>query len=495
MKSSLIRNLTIASLLIPTLLVKANPPAQGLFTPDVTILPDNENHSALFLTGETDYTTPAFSLEYIRESNNSLGLFRIYDQERNNPWSIYWQWEAAFNGNEMVPMKLNAAGDLYLSGESGSFVFLPGYGEMNLNFAINEEDSTFVTIDMRNPFMRLVAADSSEIMIDATQGITINGRPVLTQVPSGLTVASNGSVGIGVSSPASKLAVASMLPADNWASGVSFTATDTTSSSSINHVGASFVNSWAPSSNLYDSSFTGIANSVSLYGTAGVNSTTKGTLRGTLSNVNIMGSGAVGSAASFNAKMWLNGSSTVDHNLNFFAQSPDNWGSVGGSIINSYGLFLEEQKRSFVTNGYGVYQQGSDDANYFEGKVGIGTSAPAQQLHIKGAGDVGLRLGTSNTENKYVTLDFFESDGTGSGPAGLRMRYEAENNQLNFLNYTAPTAPPIATFQRTGNVGIGTAAPSAKLHVNGDARFTGPVYLAPQGDLDMGDFHHDPTAL
>jgi hypothetical protein len=45
----------------------------------------------------------------------------------------------------------------------------------------------------------------------------------------------------------------------------------------------------------------------------------------------------------------------------------------------------------------------------------------------------------------------------------------------------------------TGKVGIGTNDPAAKLHVQGDAYFSGPVHIEPQGDLDMGGFDHDPN--
>ena len=44
----------------------------------------------------------------------------------------------------------------------------------------------------------------------------------------------------------------------------------------------------------------------------------------------------------------------------------------------------------------------------------------------------------------------------------------------------------------TGNVGVGTAAPAAKFHVAGSARFDGPVHIEPQGDVLMGEFGEEP---
>ena len=44
----------------------------------------------------------------------------------------------------------------------------------------------------------------------------------------------------------------------------------------------------------------------------------------------------------------------------------------------------------------------------------------------------------------------------------------------------------------SGKIGIGTAAPAARLHVAGDGRFEGRVRIAPQGDVDMGPFTQEP---
>ena len=45
----------------------------------------------------------------------------------------------------------------------------------------------------------------------------------------------------------------------------------------------------------------------------------------------------------------------------------------------------------------------------------------------------------------------------------------------------------------TGNVGIDTTTPAYTLDVAGTGRFSGAVYIAPQGDLAMGTFTADPT--
>jgi len=49
-------------------------------------------------------------------------------------------------------------------------------------------------------------------------------------------------------------------------------------------------------------------------------------------------------------------------------------------------------------------------------------------------------------------------------------------------------------LDENGNLGIHTTSPAATLDVEGDGRFTGPVHLEPQGDLDMGQFTYDPNS-
>jgi len=55
-----------------------------------------------------------------------------------------------------------------------------------------------------------------------------------------------------------------------------------------------------------------------------------------------------------------------------------------GIMTNAYGVSIKNQKVAGVTNGYGIYQEGASDINYFQGKVGIGTNAPSSALQVVG---------------------------------------------------------------------------------------------------------------
>jgi len=92
------------------------------------------------------------------------------------------------------------------------------------------------------------------------------------------------------------------------------------------------------------------------------------------------------------------------------------------------------------------------------GQLGIGTNSPAYALDVASAGNTGVRItsaGTGPIQLRY--------ENTGGHRGGIVVdnnglyRIDATNIQLN----------------STANVGIGTASPSEKLHVVGDALITG----------------------
>jgi Chaperone of endosialidase len=94
------------------------------------------------------------------------------------------------------------------------------------------------------------------------------------------------------------------------------------------------------------------------------------------------------------------------------------------------------------------------------GDVGIGTTTPARHLHVFGAGDQQIGIESSDVGGRQWTLQ--SSNGT-SG------RFEIVDRTANVNRLT---------ILSTGNVGIGTTAPAAKLHI---AANTGHILMGDAG--------------
>jgi hypothetical protein len=84
------------------------------------------------------------------------------------------------------------------------------------------------------------------------------------------------------------------------------------------------------------------------------------------------------------------------------------------------------------------------DISFTNGNVGIGTTAPAQALHVIGSSIISVGLTTGNIN---FTGDLYKD-----GEIYISSQWETIGSDISFTN---------------GNVGIGTTAPSYKLHVEG----------------------------
>ena len=99
------------------------------------------------------------------------------------------------------------------------------------------------------------------------------------------------------------------------------------------------------------------------------------------------------------------------------------------------------------------------------GNVGIGTASPSTRLHVQGGG---LTVSADATSNSLITLG-----DSGSSGRTYVLSPGAGTGDRSYLNLYDGTAGAVRlAIGSTGNVGIGTASPGARLHVysTGDNR-------------------------
>ena len=117
------------------------------------------------------------------------------------------------------------------------------------------------------------------------------------------------------------------------------------------------------------------------------------------------------------------------------------------------------------SNRYSIYSGGTADS-YFAGNVGIGTSSPAGTLDVRATAGGTILVGNSSG------LGIFSADGGGTALGSF------SNHKLFFrTNNTSQGA-----IDTSGNFGIGTTSPTAKLHVQGSAP---EIYLEHTGGYDL----------
>ncbi len=147
---------------------------------------------------------------------------------------------------------------------------------------------------------------------------------------------------------------------------------------------------------------------------------------------------------------------------------------VGINTANPQGAFsVDGAKDNPATGTPTATQQLNDFSVTATGNVGIGNVAPAARLDIVGD-TFGIKRsqGSGSWDNFWIDLSAPERPAVNASGADIGLQFKVGANATGTYG-NGQTLTTVATMTPAGNVGIGTAAPAAKLHVEGgESRFT-----------------------
>ncbi|TVR79694.1 MAG: hypothetical protein EA412_05930 [Chitinophagaceae bacterium] len=155
----------------------------------------------------------------------------------------------------------------------------------------------------------------------------------------------------------------------------------------------------------------------------------------------------------------------ASNNYGVYAKGTD--AAIWGWNDTQNGFAIRAQQTS---SGYGIYSDGEDSRNYFEGNIGAGVLNPQAQLHVNGTVRLeGLNLstasqalmidGSGNLSRRNLNInDWDAAYGWGDHSTQGYLDEEVDPSWNGAIT-------PTGIIHRTGNVGIGLNDPVAKLQL------------------------------
>jgi hypothetical protein len=159
----------------------------------------------------------------------------------------------------------------------------------------------------------------------------------------------------------------------------------------------------------------------------------------------------------------------------------------GASITTMEDFYLwNAGNQSFISgNNFNVYTPASSHPALTilgsNGRVGIGTNTPTEELDVSGNIKFGVNLsGVNSTKRTTFSYDTpftgayvrLYSENHSSTPGRMSLVANSRNGggEIAFLDYDGSTYQESMVIKAGGNIGIGTGTPQANLHVSGDVR-------------------------
>ena len=164
------------------------------------------------------------------------------------------------------------------------------------------------------------------------------------------------------------------------------------------------------------------------------------------------------------AEMWLHrddvtiGDGNLLGRINFSGADGGSYvgASIEGQASGTWGSSNALSRLIFNTTSSGATAPSEKMRILSNGNVGIGTASPARNLTVQGADDGTMQLRLMGTASQTSYWDIG--------------REAASTGQFRFIaSRNGTVITPMVIDDQTGNVGIGTTSPSAKLDIYGDS--------------------------
>ena len=185
---------------------------------------------------------------------------------------------------------------------------------------------------------------------------------------------------------------------------------------------------------------------------------------------------------------------TVANNYGVYIDS-----ASGAGVGSNYGLYISDQSTIVASQTYNIYSAGPAANNYFAGAMGLGILLPGARLHVGAGTNVvpGFKLTSSTLTTsptsgsvEYDGFNLYYTDGTNTrralATAGSGVTSSSIATALGYVPAASGagggssqwTTSSTAIIFTGGNVGIGTSNPSYVLEVSGASRLAGKVLFS-----------------